>query len=134
MSVPQYTTGVSPAILIVDDYADSLEAWEIFLRSEGFDVISATTGAAALAAAASAIPALIVMDLMLPDLSGVDVARRLRAESRTAHIPLVAATGLSDPDRLAEARAAGFDAVLIKPCEPATLIATIRELLAAQAR
>ena len=119
-----------PAILIVDDYADALEAWEIFLRAEGFDVISATTGAAALQAAVSAVPSLIVMDLMLPDLSGIEVARMLRAQPSTARIPLVAATGLSDPDRLAEARAAGFDAILIKPCEPAILIAKIRELLA----
>ena len=115
MWVPQYTTGVMPAILIVDDYADALEAWEIFLRAEGFDVISATTGAAALQAAVSAVPSLIVMDLMLPDLSGIEVARMLRAQPSTARIPLVAATGLSDPDRLADARAAGFDAVLMSP-------------------
>ena len=134
MPVPQYTSGVSPSILIVDDYADALEAWEIFLRAEGFDVVCATSGAAALQAASASVPSLIVMDLMLPDLSGVDVARMLRAEPKTQAIPLVAATGLSDPDRLAEAREAGFDAVLIKPCEPAALIATIRELLAAQPR
>ena len=130
MPVPQYTTGVSPAILIVDDYADSLEAWEIFLRAEGFDVVTATSGAGALQAVSAAIPSLIVMDLMLPDLLGVDVARLLRAEPRTRRIPLVAATGLSDEAHLAAAREAGFDAVLIKPCEPATLIATIRRLLA----
>ena len=76
-------------------------------------------------------PSLIVMDLILPDLSGVEVARMLRADPATQGIPLVAATGLSDPDQLAQAREAGFNAVLVKPCEPATLVATIRELLAA---
>jgi len=132
ISVPHYTTGVRPAILLVDDYVDALAAWEVFLRAEGFDVVTACSGADALAAVAASVPSLIVMDLGLPDRTGCDIARTLRAETDTRHIPLIAATGVSDPAQLADARRAGFDAILVKPCDPTVLIAKIRELLAAQ--
>ena len=131
MSVPHYTTGVRPAILLVDDYVDALAAWEVFLRAEGFDVVTAASASDALAAVAASVPSLIVMDLVLPDGTGCDIARTLRAETDTRHIPLIAATGVCDPARLADARQAGFDAILVKPCDPVALIAKIRELLAA---
>jgi len=130
MSVPDYTSEGRPAILLVDDYVDALPAWEIFLRAEGFEVRTATDGPAALASATSAIPNLIVMDLALPGLSGCDVARALRSQDLTLHIPLIAATGFSDPVQLEEARLAGFDAILVKPCDPLMLVQKIRELLA----
>ena len=72
------------------------------------------------------------MDLVLPDRTGCDIARTLRAETDTRHIPLIAATGICDPVHLADAREAGFDAILVKPCDPTVLSAKIRELLAAQ--
>jgi len=132
ISVPHYTTGVRPAILLVDDYVDALAAWEVFLRAEGFDVVTACSGSDALAAVAVSVPSLIVLDLVLPDRTGCDIARTLRAEANTSHIPLIAATGICDPAHLADAREAGFDAILVKPCDPTVLIAKIRELLAAQ--
>lgn len=131
MSVPHYTSGVRPAVLIVDDYVDALFAWEIFLRAEGFEVMTASSGPEALDSARRAVPNVIVMDLVLPGLSGCEVARALRAEAATRKIPLIAATGSADPTQLEDAKAAGFDTILAKPIDPAVLVSKIRDLLAA---
>ena len=120
-------------VLIVDDYRDSLDVWELFLRAEGFDVRTATDGRDALAHAIAAVPDLVVMDIQLPGLSGLEVARELRREAATRHLPLIAATGLSQPAQLDEVRAAGFDAVVVKPCDPDVLLGEIRRLLAESA-
>ena len=129
MSTRHQPSALRPTVLIVDDYADALPAWEIFLRTEGFDVITASSGPDALAAARRDVPNAIVLDLALPGLSGSGVARVLRSEPATRQIPLIAATGSSDQSRLDEARAAGFDAILVKPIDPATLVSQIRDLL-----
>jgi two-component system cell cycle response regulator DivK len=128
MSVSHYTTAVQPTILIVDDYLDALDAWELLLQAEGFHVLKASTGEAALSCAATAAPDLVVLDLELPGLSGVDVAQALRAADSTRHIPLIATTGHSGVEALVAQ--AGFDALLTKPCDPPSLVAEIRRLIA----
>lgn len=119
-----------PTVLIVDDYPDAIEVWEFYLRSEGFTVLTAANGQVALEKALAGRPDLVVMDLELPGLSGYEVARRLRADDGTRDIPLIAATGCSHDAQLAEARAIGFDTVLVKPCDPAELVLEIRRLIA----
>ena len=126
MSVPHYTTGVRPRILIVDDYVDALDAWQLLLQAAGFEVVTAATGEDALSFTEQVSPAVIVLDVELPGLSGLEVAQRLRAEERTRGIPLIATTGRSDVTDLIGF--GGFDAVLIKPCDPATLVSEIRRL------
>ena len=122
---------ISPlTVLIVDDYPDALDVWALFLRSEGFDVLTAANGHEALSHAVSAVPDMVVMDIQLPGLSGLEVARELRNSPPTRHIPLIAATGLSHSTQIDEARRAGFDAVIVKPCNPDVLITEIRRLLA----
>ena len=116
-------------ILLVDDYSDALEIWEWYLRSEGYDVLTASNGLDAVRLAKSAHPDVIVMDLQLPGLSGCDAARELRTAPPTTNIPLIAATGFSHDRQLAEARAAGFDQIVIKPCDPARLVTEIERLL-----
>lgn len=126
--------GVStPTILIVDDYPDALEVWELYLTAAGFRVLTAANGQHALECAQRSLPRLIVMDLELPGLSGYEVARRLRAAPATRDIPLIAATGYSHDAQLDEARAVGFDAILVKPCDPEGLVREIRRLLDARA-
>jgi two-component system phosphate regulon response regulator PhoB len=134
MPVPDYTARLRPVILLVDDYADALPAWEIFLQAEGFDVLTASTGPEALSTVSASSPDLVVLDLALPGLSGCDVARTLRSAVATQHIPLIAATGFSDAVQLEQARLAGFDTVLVKPCDPTELAARIRELLTGPAQ
>lgn len=115
-------------VLLVDDFADALEVWEIFLRASGFRVLSAADGVAGLELARRERPDVIVMDLQMPGLSGAEVARLLRADDETRHIPLIASTGRARMS-LDEARQAGFDSLLVKPCDPDQVVAEIRRLL-----
>jgi CheY-like chemotaxis protein len=115
-------------ILLVDDYPDALDVWELYLRAEGFRVLTAANGHDALARATAEMPDMVVMDLQLPDLSGFEVARELRSRPATHHIPLIAATGYSHAVH-DEARQSGFDSLIVKPCDPDTLVAEIRRLL-----
>lgn len=131
MSAPDPSPVVSsrPRLLIVDDYADALDVWEVYLRTEGFDVLTAADGQTALEEAIREKPDVIVMDLELPGKSGFEVAQDLKARPDTCMIPLIAATGYSHAKQLDLARASGFDAVMVKPCDPQSLVAEIRRLL-----
>lgn len=114
-------------VLLVDDFADALEVWEMFLSAAGFTVHTATDGHAGLEMARTLLPDIVVMDLQMPGLSGTEVAQALRADAATRHIPLIAATGHSRT-QLSDARASGFDSIVIKPCDPDDLVAEIRRL------
>jgi CheY-like chemotaxis protein len=116
-------------ILIVDDYPDALDIWAIFLRSFGYRVSTASDGATAIDQAEQLLPDLIVLDLELPRVSGFDVAKRLRSNPETQSIPLIAATGYSHIQQLDRARDAGFDRIVIKPCDPDALVSEIERLL-----
>jgi two-component system cell cycle response regulator DivK len=118
-------------ILLVDDYVDALEMWALYLRSRGYDVLTAGDGLKAVEMAAEYLPEVIILDLDLPGITGFEAARRLRDFSKTAQIPLIAATGYSHVKQLDEAHGAGFAAVLVKPCEPAALVKEIERILAA---
>ena len=115
-------------ILIVDDYADALDIWAIYLTGAGYRVSTAIDGASAIAQAHDLLPDLIVLDLELPGISGFEAARALRADPETADIPLIAATGYSHLRQLDLAREVGFDAVVVKPCDPDMLLAEIERL------
>jgi CheY-like chemotaxis protein len=116
-------------ILLVDDYRDALDMWGTYLRFRGFDVLTASDGLTAVEIATRALPDLVILDLDLPGITGYEAARRLRGNQATAHIPLIAATGFSQGKQLEEARRSGFDIVLIKPCDPATLVSEIERAL-----
>jgi CheY-like chemotaxis protein len=116
-------------ILLVDDYRDALEMWGVYLRALGYEVLTAADGLDAVTMSSEYLPDLIVLDLDLPGISGLEAARRIRQEQSTAHIPLIAATGVSNTHDLIDARRAGFDAVLIKPCEPSALLRQIEHSL-----
>ena len=117
------------SILIVDDYVDALEAWRLFLRAAGFEVHTAADGVTALAEAVARRPDLIVMDLELPRMSGLDVAKALRQREDTRDIPLIVATGYSHAQALAESQDVIVDAVIVKPCDPDKLVSEIKRLL-----
>lgn len=119
----------APTILIVDDYEDALDVWRLYLRAEGFNVLTAGDGDAALAVVAESRPDIVVLDLALPGKTGIEVATILKKGESTRAIPLIAATGHSHAKELDRARASGFDLVVIKPCDPALLVADIRRLL-----
>ena len=116
-------------ILIVDDYPDALDIWALYLRSIGYRVSTAGDGASAIAEAERLHPDLIVLDLELPRISGFEVAKRLRENPDTQSIPLIAATGYSHIRQLDRAREAGFDRIIVKPCDPDLLVEEIERLL-----
>jgi two-component system OmpR family response regulator len=114
-------------ILVVDDEPSIVDAVATALRYEGFDVDEATTGRAALAAVADAEPDLIVLDWMLPDLEGIEVGRRLRAQGfRTAILFLTAKDAVENK---VEALRAGGDDYVTKPFSLAEVVARIRAIL-----
>ena len=120
-------------ILIVDDYPDALDIWAIYLQSMGYRVSTAADGLSAVDKAEELLPDLIVLDLELPGLTGFEVAQRLRATPATSPIPLIAATGYSHARQLDMARQSGFDAVVVKPCDPDMLVQEIERLLSVNA-
>ena len=118
-----------PLILVVDDFRDNREFYAVALRTSGFRVVEARTGEDAVAQAQAHSPALIVMDVTLPGVDGLEAARRIRAWPATAAIPIVSVTGHSG--RAEEVRAAGCVSLLIKPFSPDRLVAEVRSAIAA---
>jgi two-component system phosphate regulon response regulator PhoB len=116
-------------LLLVDDYPDALELLALLLEQSGYAVDTARTGADALAQAFRQTPHLAILDVQLPDMTGLDVAREFRRRRETSAMPLIALTGRSSPQDTEEALQAGIDLVFVKPCEPAELLAAIRRML-----
>ncbi len=123
----------APLILVVDDFQDNREMFAEFLSLSGYRVAEACNGREALEQAFSLLPDAILMDLSLPELDGWEATRRLKRDARTRHIPVIALTGHALADHSREAREAGCDAFLTKPCMPEALVAELTRLLAAAA-
>jgi CheY-like chemotaxis protein len=120
----------APLVLVVDDFQDNREMFAEFLAISGFRVAEAATGPEALERAFALIPDVILMDLSLPGLDGWEATRRLKSDARTRHVPVVALTGHVLADCSREAREAGCDAFLTKPCMPEALVSEVRRVLA----
>jgi two-component system cell cycle response regulator DivK len=112
--------------LVVDDYDDAREMYAEFLSLKGFDVVQAENGLQAVALAKSLLPDLIVLDLALPDIDGIEVTRRLKQSPATAGIPIVMITANAQTRMLDEARKVGCAAVLVKPCTPDELLEVVQ--------
>jgi DNA-binding response OmpR family regulator len=121
---------VKSKILVVDDEPEALEILGFKLRESGFTPLFAKDGAAALKAARDHHPALIVLDLMLPEIDGLEVCKILRRDSSTAMIPIVMLTArAAEMDRVLGLEL-GADDYVIKPFSPRELVLRIRKLLA----
>jgi two-component system cell cycle response regulator DivK len=118
-----------PCVLLVDDYPDAREMYSEYLQYSGFDVIEAGNGIEALQQAIEREPDIILMDLSLPVMDGWEATRRLKADRRTARIPVVALTGHALAGISEGARRAGCDAFVTKPCLPEDLVKEIRKVL-----
>jgi len=119
----------APLILVVDDFQDNREMFAEFLSLSGFRVAEASNGREAIDRAFELIPDLILMDLSLPELDGWEATRQLKNDARTKHIPIVALTGHALADHSREAKEAGCDSFLTKPCLPEVLVVEIRRML-----
>jgi DNA-binding response OmpR family regulator len=117
---------VSRSVLVVDDEPGIIEIASAYLRRDGFTVRTASTGRRALDAARTQMPDLIVLDLMLPDMSGEEVCAALR---RRSSVPILMLTAKStEADRL-HGLALGADDYLVKPFSPRELVARVRAIL-----
>lgn len=122
--------GAKPLVLVVDDYEDARDMYSEYLTFSGFRVVEARTGDEALEKAFTLLPDLILMDLSLPGLDGLEATRRLKADSRTRTIPVVALTGHALSSHSEGARRAGCDSFVTKPCLPDQLVIELRRILA----
>src|SRR3954465_4474030 len=123
-----------PRVLLVDDYPDAREMYAEYLEFSGFDVIEAANGMEALQRAADTQPDIVLMDLSLPVMDGWEATRRLKADKRTEHIPVVALTGHALAGISEGAKKAGCDAFVTKPCLPEDLGREIKRILDAPSR
>jgi len=127
MMDPQMDNGTSHRVLVVDDEPNIVDVISMALRFQGFAVESAGTGADAIAAVATFKPELIVLDVMLPDMEGFDVARRLGAQR--ARVPIVFLTARDATEDKIRGLTIGGDDYVTKPFSLEELIARIRSVL-----
>jgi CheY-like chemotaxis protein len=125
---------VRSRVLVVEDYADAREMYSEYLQYSGYEVVEATNGMEALQRAVEDRPDIILMDLSLPVMDGWEATRRLKADVRTADIPVVALTGHALAGISDGALRAGCDAFVTKPCLPEDLVKEIRKVLDSSSR
>jgi CheY-like chemotaxis protein/DNA-binding CsgD family transcriptional regulator len=115
--------GNSDVVLIVDDVPDNLSVLHDALDESGYTVLIATSGEAALQRAEQALPDVVLLDAMMPGMDGFEVARRLKATAKTAHIPIIFMTGLTETEHLVAALESGAVDYVTKPIKPKEVLA-----------
>jgi two-component system cell cycle response regulator DivK len=114
-----------PQVLVVEDNEKNMKLLRDVLRASGYGVLEATTARTALQLATEHRPDLVLMDIRLPDVDGIEALRRLRANSGTAAIPVLALTAQSMRGDRERFLAAGFDDYISKPVNVVELVATV---------
>ncbi len=117
-------------ILIVDDDVDTLKLVGLMLQKQGYQIIAANNGSQGLAQAETENPDLILLDVMMPEMDGFEVAKRLRANPLTVNTPILMFTAKTQLDDKVTGFEAGADDYLTKPTHPSELIAHVKALLA----
>jgi two-component system, cell cycle response regulator DivK len=120
---------MSKTILYVEDNEFNLKIVRQLLSRTSYRLIEAMDGESGVTTAQSELPDLILMDVQLPKLSGLDATRRLRADAKTAAIPIVVITSFALSGDAEKAKAAGASAYLAKPYSPRELLQMIRDLV-----
>jgi two-component system cell cycle response regulator DivK len=113
-------------VLVVEDNEKNMKLVRDVLRAAGYRTLEATTGGRAVELATEHGPDLALMDIQLPDIDGVEALGRLRADRRTASMPVLALTAQAMEGDRERFLAAGFDGYLSKPVDVAELVATVR--------
>jgi phosphate regulon transcriptional regulator PhoB len=120
---------MKPKILVVDDEPDALELIEFNLQAAGYEVLTSANGEAALKKARAALPQLILLDVMLPEIDGLEVCKLLRSDPNTAAIPIIMLTAkAAEIDRVLGLEL-GADDYVTKPFSPRELVLRVKNLL-----
>lgn len=128
-AVQRSATNMKPKILIVDDEPDALELIQYNLKAAGYDVATAADGEEAIKKARAAQPSLIILDVMLPEVDGLEVCKTLRREPATATIPIIMLTAkAAEIDRVLGLEL-GADDYVTKPFSPRELVLRVKSLL-----
>ncbi|OEU71622.1 MAG: DNA-binding response regulator [Desulfovibrio sp. S3730MH75] len=116
-------------ILVIEDHHDTIELLKYNLTSSGFEVVTAMDGLKGLALAKSELPDLILLDIMLPEIDGLEVCRRLKQEVATQHIPVVMLTAKGEEVDRVVGLELGVDDYIVKPFSPRELVLRIKAVL-----
>ena len=122
-------SSTEPLVLLVEDHDDTRKMYDTYLKFAGFRVLSATTAEQAIQLALAEHPAVIVMDVGLPTMSGTEAVEVLKAHGGSASIPVLLLSGHAMPTDRNAGLAAGADGYLLKPCLPEELLQQIRSLM-----
>jgi CheY-like chemotaxis protein len=117
-------------ILVIEDYSDTRELMSALLRRKGYNVVGAANGKEGLLEASRTHPDLILMDLALPEMDGVETAERIHAVPKLSETPIFVVSAYVTEEVKAAAIAAGCTEIFTKPIEVAELLERIREVLA----
>lgn len=120
------------SVLVVDDYPDSLEMIGEYLTFRGYQVQLASTGPQAVALARAQCPDIILLDIQMPGMNGVEVLHLLRSDATFVSTPIVALTAHALQSERAAAEREGFDAFIAKPCLPDELVTQMEKIFAAR--
>ena len=116
-------------VLIVEDNERNMKLARDILQAKGYRTLEALTGEAGVQIAKEKRPHLVLMDIQLPGINGIEAFRRIRADPATAHIPVVAVTASVTPTDRSAVNAAGFDAFVSKPISLKEFLDTVRRLV-----
>ena len=119
-----------PTILLVEDFDDTRLMMKLWLLKQGYRVVEAETGEEAIAAAQRELPDLIIMDMMMPGMNGLDATRRIREYQALRQTPIVAVSAYGAGEYRSLAINAGCDAYISTPFEPSELADLIKSLIA----
>jgi CheY-like chemotaxis protein len=122
----------APLVLLVDDHRDSLRLYDVGLSAAGFRTLTADSAHNAFARVSDVLPDVVVTDVALPGMSGLELVQRLRGLEETKDIGIVVLTGMAFPADEQDAASAGCDVFLTKPCLPDALATEVRRLVDAR--
>ena len=121
-------------VLVVEDNEKNMKLFRDVLTATGYEALEATTGAGAVELAVERMPDLVLMDIQLPDIDGVEALGRLRGDERTASIPVLALTAQAMHGDRERFLAAGFDGYVSKPVNIAELVGAVKQHCEGRAR
>lgn len=120
---------MAATLLLVEDDQDLREVLTLTFEREGFDVLAVENGEAALGKAARGAVDIVVLDIMLPGIDGIEVCQQLRAEPSTAHLPVLMVTAKAEESDVVLGLGVGADDYVTKPARPRELVARVKSLL-----